>query len=553
MTNSSQITIIGGGLGGMAAAITAAEEGFDVTLVEKGSKFGGAAAFSGGQVWVGGNHVAAREGLEDNLDATLTYVCQAAGRDAASVELELARQWLAGAADAAEYFEALGVIRWELVPDYPDYYYPDLEGSRAAGRYLTGALFDGHSLGSDRDRLLTSPHFPVGVTYAEMFSWGGMSNKPNWDWPLVKRRREQDMLTFGTGIAAAFLQGVVSRNVRLLTECQADELVADGDGTVVGVRCVDSDGDRIELSGPVILATGAHDWSERLSHEFTGIPSEDGGSVAPVTVSGDAVDLVQPVGGVVAALPAWAAPVLPGYKLSAPAFDGDTGYRACYEHCLPHTFLVNRAGLRFCDDSFHSKIVAAALTLDEHGRPANLPIFMIWDSQHHQRYGLGATMPGEPYPPDLVVKSDTLGGVAAALGIEPETLERTADQFNTGAETGADPEFGRGSNLSVRRFRGDWTNDPNPCVGPVTKPPFYGMRIRLLNTGIAAAGVRAGASGQVERSDGRTISGLYAIGECSTRAAAGVGYNSGYSLSRAMAFGYLAAKHAASYCTSAAT
>jgi 3-oxosteroid 1-dehydrogenase len=171
---------------------------------------------------------------------------------------------------------------------------------------------------------------------------------------------------------------------------------------------------------------------------------------------------------------------------------------------------------------------------------------MIWDSQHHHRYGLGATMPGEPYPPDLVVKSDTLGGVAAALGIEPETLELTADQFNTGAETGTDPAFGRGSNLSVRRFRGDWTNNPNPCVGPVVRPPFYGIRIRLLNTGIAAAGVRAGASGQVERSDGEIIPGLYAIGECSTRAAAGVGYNSGYSLSRAMAFGYLAAKHAAS-------
>ena len=93
---TSQITIIGGGLGGMAAAITAAEEGLDVTLVEKGAKFGGAAAFSGGQVWVGGNHVAAREGLQDDLDATLTYVRQAAGRDAASVELELAREWLSG-------------------------------------------------------------------------------------------------------------------------------------------------------------------------------------------------------------------------------------------------------------------------------------------------------------------------------------------------------------------------------------------------------------------------------------------------------------------------
>jgi 3-oxosteroid 1-dehydrogenase len=39
------------------------------------------------------------------------------------------------------------------------------------------------------------------------------------------------------------------------------------------------------------------------------------------------------------------------------------------------------------------------------------------------------------------------------------------------------------------------------------------------------------------------IEGLYVVGESSARAAAGVGYNSGYSLSRAMAFGWLAARH----------
>ena len=36
-----------------------------------------------------------------------------------------------------------------------------------------------------------------------------------------------------------------------------------------------------------------------------------------------------------------------------------------------------------------------------------------------------------------------------------------------------------------------------------------------------------------------------AVGEASARAAAGVGYNSRYSLSRAMAFGWIAAGHAA--------
>lgn len=524
----------------MSAAITAQDSGVQATLVEKSSRFGGAAAYSGGQVWVGANHVEARQKLDDSLEATLEYVCAAAARDASSIDLELARQWLVGAAEATHYLEARGVIEWEIIPDYPDYYYPDVNGSRATGRYLTGAKFDGSLLGEHRALIPVSPHFPVGVTYGEMFSWGGMSSRTEFDWELVRQRREQDVLTFGTGIAAALFKGVVDRGVRLLPDHEAIRLLT-RDGTVVGVRCKRSDGTEADLDGPVILATGAHDWAPALSRRFTGIPAEDGGSVAPGSISGDAIHLVEPVGGAVAALPAWAAPVLPGYKLSEPSFEGDTGFRACYEHCLPHTFLVNRAGERFCDDSFHSRIVAAALRTDAEGRPANLPIFMIWDSRHHKRYGLGATMPGEPYPDGLVAEEQTPAGLASAIGVDPDGLERTVARFNEHATTGTDPDYGRGSNLSVRRFRGDGTNRPNPCIGAVSEPPFFGMRIRLLSTGIAAAGVKAGAFGRAQREDGSTIPGLHAVGECSTRAAAGVGYNSGYSLSRALAFGRLAA------------
>ena len=121
--------------------------------------------------------------------------------------------------------------------------------------------------------------------------------------------------------------------------------MSDGD-TVVGVRVRGPKGEETIL-GQVVLTTGAHDWSQELSAKFTGIPPEDGGSVAPGTLSGDAIALVEPVGGAPDSLPAWAAPVLPGYRLENPAFDGDTGFRACYEHCLPHTFLVNERAERF--------------------------------------------------------------------------------------------------------------------------------------------------------------------------------------------------------------
>lgn len=406
---------------------------------------------------------------------------------------------------------------------------------------MTGAAFHGDELVEQRARLHIGPHFPVGITYPEMFSWGGMSSKTKWDWGLLAERRENDILTFGTGIAGAFFRGVLDRQIDVRFEHAVVELELTGDA-VTGVRCDTPDGPR-SFDGTVILATGAHDWSLLLSSRFTGIPAAYGGSLAPPTVSGDAIALVEAAGGYAAAIRPWAAPVLPGYLLPHHAADGsDTGLRACFEHCLPHTFIVNADGERFCDDSFHPAIVASVLGRDRADGSNGFPIYMIWDSQHRDKYGLGQTMPGEPYEPDLVNSSPTLEGLAASLRVAPDGLIRTAERFNEFEGTGEDPDFGRGSNLSARRFRGDWQNSPNPCIGSVSVAPFFGMQLRLLNTGIAAAGVVAGESGRVLNTAGQPIPGLYGVGECAARLAAGVGYNSGYSLSRAMAFGYLAAR-----------
>jgi len=143
----------------------------------------------------------------------------------------------------------------------------------------------------------------------------------------------------------------------------------------------------------------------------------------------------------------------------------------------------------------------------------------------------------------IIVVGAGIGGLTAAItAVEAAGLAQTAERFNTDARAGTDTVFGRGTNLSVRRFRGDWNNQPNPNMAPVLDAPFHGMRMRLLNTGIAAGGVCADRDGRVLRADGSAIAGVYAVGESASRAAAGVGYNSGYSLSRAMAFGWLAVR-----------
>lgn len=535
---SRDVVIVGSGIGGLAAAITAHELGLRPVVLEKGERFGGASAASGGQVWVGANHLMEREGLEDSAEDTLAYVQALAASDDRIFDPAVARQWVESGRVAARWFEERDVIRWEIIPGYQDYYWPAAKGSRPQGRYLTGSLFAGERLGADRARLNPAPHFPVGITYSEMFGWGGHSSKNAWDRELVQRRRADDMMTFGQGIVASFAAAALARGIEIRTACAVSELLTRGQA-VIGARCPTGD-----VLGPVVLATGAHDWAADTSR-WTLIPREDGGSVAPATLTGDGMVLAGGVGAAVVSVPPWAAPVIPGYLLPRPLFAGDTGFRACWEQSLPHTFLVNRHGERFADDSFHPAIARAALTPDWCGELPNLPLFMIWDDTHHRRYGLGATQPGEPYPEGLVTSAPTLADLGRALGIDATRLVATAERFNRFAREGSDPDFGRGVNLSAQTFRGDLTHRPNPNLGAVETPPFHGMRMRLVSTGITAAGIRTGLSGRALRADGSELAGLHAIGECSARTAGGAGYNSGYSLGRAMTFGWLAARDVA--------
>src|SRR5699024_7128292 len=132
---------------------------------------GGAAAYSGGQVWVGANHVAEREGIDDDLDTAERYV-RDIGRDHPEVRDEGAmHRWLRTAPVATRYWEDVGAIRWSVIPGLPDYH-GEADGALGAGRYLTNEVVDGAVLGRWRDRLRVSPYFPVGTTYADMFVKG---------------------------------------------------------------------------------------------------------------------------------------------------------------------------------------------------------------------------------------------------------------------------------------------------------------------------------------------------------------------------------------------
>ena len=529
------VIVVGGGCGGIVTAIRAHDLGLRVVVVEAMSAVGGATAFSGGQVWVGANHVMARMGLSDTLADTRTYV-RAITDARGLIDEAVSDQWIDSAVVAARYLEDAGAIRWEIIPGYPDYYL-EAPGSRLEGRYLTAASIAGKELGEWQGRLLRSPHFPVGVTYSELFELGASSGKDRLR-ALVTERIQDDILTFGTGIMAHLVRGAASRRFPLLLEHRAVELLTDS-GRVTGVRCQTVDGE-VDLHGQVVLATSAYDWNPEMVRKYSWLRPSDTGSVAPPGVRGDGIRLAQAAGADITELPADAIPHVPGYRLSTRS-DFDAGYRISAEFALPHCFIVDSSGRRFCDDSFYPAIVHAVLDGAASTPSPHQPFFLIWDEEHHRKYGLGPVGPGANYPQGLVTSAQTHRELAARLGIDPGNLASTATSFNRSAHIGVDPEFGRGMNDSVKRFRGDPNHRPNPLLGPVASPPFFGMRMLLVCTAIGAAGVRTGLHGRALAPDGNPVQGLYAIGAAAALTTSGTGYNSGFSLSRAMTFGFLAA------------
>ena len=138
--------VVGAGLSGLAAAIGVAVRGRRAVVFEAADMVGGAAAYSGGQVWIGANHVAARDGIDDDLERTETYVRDIAHDDPSLLDEAAMKRWLVTAPVAARYWEEIGAIGWTVIPGLTDYH-SEARGALGVGRYLTNAPIDGRELG----------------------------------------------------------------------------------------------------------------------------------------------------------------------------------------------------------------------------------------------------------------------------------------------------------------------------------------------------------------------------------------------------------------------
>mgnify|MGYP001198041833 CR=1 FL=1 len=532
------VVCVGSGLGGMSAALAAAERGTSVLVAEKFEMLGGISALSSGQLWLGPNHLQtdSMADSDDDAEAYLSHIGQGFSTP------DRRETFIKRAPEALEYFTDVIGIELMVVPGLPDYYYPAVEGSKPEGRYIEVKPFKAERLGELADKVLTSP-YGDGYSYTTSSELIAMKAGGENIVDCLQRHLAEGERCAGAGLAAAQVLAATERGVELRAETEVTDLVLDDDGGVAGVVLRNASGEtrRVRARLGVVLATGGYDWNESYVRAFDALP--EAGSMSPPSVTGDHIRMSAKAGAI--AMPARApsqSPIFIGYKVPAEEIYGKTSHRMWLPG-VPGSIAVNRQGKRFANDGFYPDVATKVARFDgqEQGQP-NWPAWIIFDQAMLDTYGFLPSWPGQPLSEGMAESADTLAELAVKVGIDPAGLEAEVARFNGFCETGVDEDFDRGSVPWGRIMTGD-PRLTNPNLGPIGTGPFYAVKLERVTMGVPTAGLPIDTDGRVLNASDQPIPGLYAAGNSAAWLDIGGGYNSGIANMRGMLYGYLAALH----------
>jgi len=522
----------------MAAALAGADAGADVLVVEKSQKLGGTYAFSSGLVWVPANRSAREAGIEDSIDLARHHINNLNGGKSVPEVLEA---YLQRGPETLDFLAEHGVpLDW--IPRYPDYY-AEQPGGLMEGRYLSSPVFDGaRELPAEwRERAEFSPYYTdVPASWPEIQAWGGYGLISEWDWKLLEERKQRGVVGWG-GATTGYMMAACLRTGRIRFQLGTKllELDKDASGRVVGATVsIDGGGpEHIAARAGVVLAAGGYDHNPEMQRQFD--PHPNATPFSNPSVDGSGIAAGMNAGGSFANIMGQL--MSPVYVLPREDQAGNiVGNVAGREPSFPGSFVVNRAGRRFADDSFYRVLVSGMVRFDTKScQFENLPCWMVFDEEWKATYRLGHVKPGEA--PSWMPRAGNAAQLASKIGVDAAGLEETLRTFNAGAADGRDDEFGRGS-MAWARNNGDRRIKPNPCVRPLSGT-LYAVELKLGTMG-TLSGLAVDEHARVLRADGSPIEGLYTCGQSMSAIVEGYWYNSGTSNGRALIFGGIGARHA---------
>ena len=504
--NEYDVVVVGSGVAALFGAVVAAKRGLRTCLVEKTDRFGGTSAYSGGAVWLPGNAVLARDGLDDSVERGVEYF-QAVVGDRTDEALQ--RAFLETGPQVVDFLiDELAIpLRYQPFPDYFD-----APGRQDAGRAIFPKSITGEEVG-DRVSDIRPP------VPADQFD------------------ADEDTATFDGGRAwvsrlVLALDALEAAELRLNTA--AGDLVRDAEGRVIGVQVRDAHGDHVlGARRGVLMAAGGFERSPELRRRHQDMPTADWTSSHPDTGSGDAVRIFEQVGAQLDLL---------DQSWWCPSTLFPNGH-AAFTLGLRGGIIVDGTGQRFANE---------LLPYDQMGRQmrarmaagAGDDFWLVFDDTDGGAYPaicVPAPNPDEMRAAGLWHTAPSVAKLADATGLPVQALRASIERFNALAAGGRDTDFQRGEDPYGRYFLG--ASSAEQCLRPLDGT-LHAVRLVLGDLGTKGGAV-IDADGAVRFTDGTTIPGLYAAGNSSASVSGEAYPGPGVPLGSGMAMAYRAVAHMA--------
>ena len=551
----TDLLVVGSGAGALTAANTAAELGLQVLVIEKGHLWGGTSATSGGTLWIPCTRHMAQAGVADSPDEAFAYLHGLIGDEVPESRL---RAYINNANRMLHFLEDRCGAKFRSVT-YADYHM-DLEGAREHRSHEPLPITAGQ-LGSDYATL--QPMHPGAQLFGRVNWTIGearpmITRRPGWAWTMFKvmaryyldlpqryRTARDRRLTAGNALLGQLRRALNERKVPLRLGVSLQKLRVEN-GRVTGAFA-DYAGQPVAITARrgVILAAGGFEQNDEMRRKNLGAASSTQWSGSQRNNTGDAIAEAESIGAALEFMDsAWWAPCL---KFG----DEDRARPMFVERSLPGCLIVNQQGKRYMNESASYHIAGGEMMRRNSETCATNPSWFVFDARYRGQYNIGPMLPGPPMLDrtlkpgirDMLRKGESIAELADAMGVESAVLEATFSRFNEYAARGEDPDFHRGEN-GYDRYYGDPRNQPNPCLAPLDKGPFYAIRIFPGDIG-TKGGIVTDENGAALDGNRQPIKGLYAIGNTSASVMGRTYPGAGSTLGPAMTFGYLAAHHAA--------
>lgn len=540
---SKKVVVVGSGSAAFTAAIAAKEAGLEPMIIESTDKLGGSSAMSGGGAWIPNNPLMIRAGTKDSYEDAQKYMDLTIGDVGPASSPERRETFLREGPKMVEWLEKLG-FRFHYGKGYADYY-PELPGGTAIGRLVEPEPFDLKKLGSWKDKINISIPIPIYTLEGVQIALAFRSLKAFLNTVNVIGIRTMGSMIIGkklAGIGGALIGQLtylaLQRNIPIWLNCPMVGLIHEN-GKVTGV-IVEKEGERTEIRAKaVILAAGGFAHNNEMRQNYHPHPISTDWTVATDGDFGDAIRTGIEIGAATALMDdAWWGPCFIDQK-------GKSTFMI-WERSFPYSMIVDKSGKRFMNESA-SYVDCGHWQYERNKQVPAIPAYLIIDQHHHKYYPLGVGLPGaepkEYFESGMLTKADTLAELAGKMGIDPKGLEETVQRFNKFAINGKDEDFHRGDS-AYDRIYSDPRVKPNPNLAPLTKPPFYAVKVWPGDLG-TKGGLLTNEFAQVLSQEGSIIQGLYAAGNTSASVMGHTYPGPGSTIGPAMVFGMIAGQHIA--------